>query len=445
MEQNKTFEMRIEVGIIIRYLLQFKPQTVDKKGFYKNEPSNSISDSLSHPNKGTIIDPTLPSINILSRSTFPQNPYTPPTPTKCLNSQNVFHSMHNPTSDWKNNVSTRSDLLKSTDMMFKMSNNSLTESSDSYNKLKSKNSFTICNRANDLKLNKVHVSSTPNMETTTAHSNHAAISNIPPQLNQPAFLHQANSIESSAIDMSFQSNAQNLKMADNTSSKFLTSKQFFGDSDLIQMLEKQMPPEQFAQSISMSLNSKNSLKSHPNIPSLPFPLPEVPLGYRLVITHLPITNDQEPDSKHITQLIIDNPIVPQATSLIPEVSLKQTNLMTAGKSRNLENDEFPKKYITSHEPSVRMIENIDTNGRLSSIPKENILTKSLEEANLLPLLTNPPNEASRDETQDFSLNSSLELPSLQKDLNLSSWQTAVQSPEASSPATIPVSGSFFLG
>lgn len=43
------------------------------------------------------------------------------------------------------------------------------------------------------------------------------------------------------------------------------------------------------------------------IPALPFPLPSVPSGYRLVITHLPINNHQQPDSKNITQLIIDNP------------------------------------------------------------------------------------------------------------------------------------------
>jgi len=44
-----------------------------------------------------------------------------------------------------------------------------------------------------------------------------------------------------------------------------------------------------------------------NFPSLPFPLPAVPPGYRLVITHRPLPSSEDAVPQHVTQLIIDHP------------------------------------------------------------------------------------------------------------------------------------------
>lgn len=52
-------------------------------------------------------------------------------------------------------------------------------------------------------------------------------------------------------------------------------------------------------------NTTNNTSS--SLASLPFPLPAVPPGYRLVITHHPLPTENEQEPQHITQLIIDNP------------------------------------------------------------------------------------------------------------------------------------------
>lgn len=52
-------------------------------------------------------------------------------------------------------------------------------------------------------------------------------------------------------------------------------------------------------------NTTNNASS--SLAALPFPLPAVPPGYRLVITHHPLPTENEQEPQHITQLIIDNP------------------------------------------------------------------------------------------------------------------------------------------